>query len=191
MSPSCAVMRDLAIPAFTAARAADRQFAAASKNLTGYVGGKDDESDAQPDSDAKRRYLLSKLGQDKTKLLQHAKVIADALGDPRFASDIPDPSVRAERAQLQSLYDSQINRAALLNQFVMREEIKAMGVLRSAQGGRSDEPPPGMPAIRGKIPLADVATIQDWTGQLAAGVKANEEVVAKTFYGIARSCQGK
>jgi hypothetical protein len=189
ISPACAAMRDLAIPAFTAARAADRHFAGASNTLIRYVGGKADESDAVPESHATRAYLLNKLGQDKTKMLQDAKVIADALGDPRIAANIPDPTLKAERAQLESLYESQINRASLLNQFVMREENAS--VMGGVGRGRSNEPPPGMPTIRGIIVMSDVASIQDWTGQLTAGVRANENVVAKALYPVASGCAAK
>jgi len=63
---------------------------------------------------------LNMVANDKTKLLQNAQIIANVLGDPRLSADSFDAAVQSEREQLESLYESQINRAGLLNQFVMR-----------------------------------------------------------------------
>jgi hypothetical protein len=206
ISPACGAMRDLVIPSFKAAKEADGRFENVSKNLPEYVRAIADDSKYNPEPAAVREFRLAKLAMDNTKMLQNAKVIADALGDRRLAGT-SDPAVIAERQQLQSLYDYQITRASELNQFVMREEntVALLGVggdggaFRGRNGNQAQatpEPrqtstPMGMPKLNGRIGFADAASIRDWTGQITAAVKGNEEVAARAFFSIAKSCQAK
>lgn len=205
ISPACGVMRDLIIPSFRAAREADARFVDTSKNLIRYVGGVADDSTHSPAPPVLRERLLNMVGNDKTKLLQNAQIIANALGDPRLSVDSLDPAVQSEREQLQSLYEAQINRAGLLNQFVMREEnaIAMTGVgSTTAFGGRNLRPatapdaretstPAGMPILTGLIGSADGNSMRDWSDQIRSGVRSNENQVAKAFYAIATSCVAK
>ena len=204
ISPACGAMRDLVIPSFKAAKEADGRFENVSKNLPEYVRAIADDSKFNPEPPALREFRLAKLAMDNTKMLQNAKVIADALGDRRLAGT-SDPAVIAERQQLQSLYESQITRASELNQFVMREEntVALLGVggdggaFRGRNGSqatpepRQTSTPLGMPKLYGRIGFADAASIRDWTGQITAAVKGNEEVAARTFFVISKSCQAK
>ena len=204
ISPACGAMRDLVIPSFKAAKEADGHFENVSKNLPEYVRAIADDSKYNPEPPSIREFRLAKLAMDNTKMLQNAKVIADALGDRRLANT-SDPAVIAERQQLQTLYDFQITRASELNQFVMREEntvaLAGVGGDGGAFRGRmqpqaTPEPretstPLGMPKLNGRIGFADAASIRDWTGQITAAVKGNEEAAARTFFSIAKSCQAK
>ena len=206
ISPACGAMRDLVIPSFKAAKEADGHFENVSKNLPEYVRAIADDSKYNPEPPALREFRLAKIAMDNTKMLQNAKVIADALGDRRLAGT-SDTAVIAERQQLQSLYDYQITRASELNQFVMREENRVAllgvggdgGAFRGRNGNQAQatpEPrqtstPPGMPKLDGRNGFADAASIRDWTGQISAAVKGNEEAAARTFFFISKSCQAK
>ena len=206
ISPACGAMRDLAIPAFLAAREADKRFENAGKTLPDYVKAIADDSRINPEPAVLREMRLSRLASDNIKMLQDAKTIADALGDPRLAADSRDPLVQIERQQLMSLYDSQITRASELNQFVMREEnvVALLGIgsttaFSSRNGGKpaaTPEPrqtttPYGMPVLGGRNGYTDAASIRDWTSQIASNVKENENQVAKAFFPIAKGCQAK
>ncbi len=205
ISPACGAMRDLVIPAFKAAKEADGHFDNVSKNLPEYVKAIADDSKYNPEPPAIREFRLAKLSMDNTKMLQNAKVIADALGDRRLA-DTSDIAVIAERKQLEALYESQITRASELNQFVMREQntvaLRGVGDTDAFKGRRGGQPlqtpepretttPLGMPKLNGRIGYADAESIRDWTGQISASVKSNEEAVSRTFFSIAKNCQAK
>ena len=49
--------------------------------------------------------------------------------------------------------------------------------------------PPGMPVLNGKIAMADKNTINDWSGSMAAAVRASENQAARAFLPIAHSCR--
>jgi len=206
ISSACGAMRDLVIPAFSAAREADKHFDTVSKTLPEYVRGIAEDSKYNPDPPVVREMRLSRLGMEDTKMLKNAKTIADALGDPRLAKNSKDPDVQAERQQLQSLYESQINRVGELNQYVMREQnatallgVGSTDAFKGRNSGRAPSTPEpretttpyGMPKLGGKIGYTDAESIRDWTNQMSALVKSNEIQVAKSFYTIAKSCQGK
>ena len=205
VSRACAAMRDLIVPSFAAAIRSDKRFAETRKRLPNYA---DIGADPLHKDDAFQQMLLSRLDADASTLLQEAKVINDALGDPRIAADASDPQVMAERRSLQQLYESQMTRANLLNEFVMREHFSTakQGIddnsafrARNAanlSGVASTPPipipsltaPPGMP-LRSVIPMADKNLLSEWSGNIEKYVRKNENEAAKTFYTIAQTCR--
>ncbi|HEY0384077.1 MAG TPA: hypothetical protein VGC72_17940 [Candidatus Elarobacter sp.] len=203
-TPACAAMRDLIIPSFAAARRADIRFAETRARLPQYI---DFADDPEHNNDIFRTSALAKLDADATAILNHTLVLNKALGDPRF-KDTTDPVVVAEKAQLQQLYNTQQARANQLQEFVMRERNvvakhgmedsnafkgRNIPVNMDAQAPPAPMPsltaPPGMPLLNGRIALADKASINDWSGQMAAAVAASENQAARTFLPIARSCR--
>ena len=202
-TPVCAAMRDLVIPSFAAARRADARFSETRVRLPKYVEIADDPEHR---ADVFRESALSKLDADATKILNETLVLNKALGDPRF-KDPTDPQVIAAKNQLQQLYATQQARANQLQEFVMRQrnEIAKNGFSdNSAFASRTQQqtpdntppkPPPslkapaGMPLLNGKIALADKASINEWSGSMAAAVRASENLAAQTFLPIAQSCR--
>jgi hypothetical protein len=205
VTPACAAMRDLIIPSFKAALRADERFTVTRKRLPTYADVVDDPDHAH---DAVRQMLLSKLDSDASNLLQEAKVLNDALGDPRLSADNKDPQIVAERRALQQLYDAQMTRANILNEFVIREHVatgKEGMEDNGAFGGRGQAPtisqirtptnplpsmtsPPGMPHRNG-IALSDKNTMADWGASLHAYVRTNENQAAKTFIAVGNTCR--
>jgi hypothetical protein len=201
-TPGCAVMRDLIIPSFAAARRADVRFAQTRARLPQYIDFADDPEHA---TDVFRESALSRLDQDATAILNETLVLNKALGDPRF-KDTSDPQVAAQKAQLQQLYNTQQARANQLQEFVMRQRnaIAKNGMEDSgAFNGKNPSPPPisrdaptpvltappGMPILNGKIAMADKNTINDWSGSMTAAVRASENMAARAFLPIAHSCR--
>jgi hypothetical protein len=203
-TPACAAMRDLVIPSFAAARRADVRFAQTRARLPQYVEYIDDPEHR---NDVFRESALSKLDADATAILNETLVLNKALGDPRF-KDPTDPQVAAEKAQLEQLYDTQQARANQLQEFVMRQrnaiakngidDSSALTGTRRQQGRDASAPaapmpaltaPPGMPLLGGRIALADKAAINDWSGSMAAAVRASENQAARAFLPIAHGCR--
>jgi hypothetical protein len=204
LRPACTAMRDLIIPSFAAARRADVRFAQTRVRLPQYV---EFAADPEHRTDVFRESALSRLDADATAILQETLVLNRALGDPRF-KDNTDPQVDAERAQLQQLYNTQQARANQLQEFVMRERnaIAKNGMEDPGAFGRQRGPttlidaarvpapmpaltaPPGMPLLSGRIAMADKAAINDWSGSMAAAVRASENQAARAFLPIAHSC---
>jgi len=203
-TPACAAMRDLVIPSFAAARRADARFTQTRARLPQYVEYIDD---AEHRTDVFRESALSRLDQDATAILNETLVINKALGDPRF-KDPTDPVVVAEKAQLEQLYDTQQARANQLQEFVMRQRVaiakngiddpSAFTGNRKIQGPNVGPPvapipnftaPPGMPVLGGRIAMADKAAINDWSGSMAAAVRASENQAARAFLSIAHGCR--
>ncbi len=201
-SAACAVMRDLVIPSFAAARRADIRFAQTRVRLPQYVDFMDDP---QHSADIFRESALAKLDADATAILNETLVLNKALGDPRF-KDTSDPQVAAQKAQLQQLYNTQQARANQLQEFVMRQRnaiakngMEDNGALRGrmqpATPLTQDVPlptltaPPGMPVLNGKIAMADKNAINDWSGSMAAAVRSSENLAARAFLPIAHGCR--
>jgi hypothetical protein len=203
-TPVCAAMRDLIIPSFAAARRADARFSETRVRLPKYIEIADDPEHR---TDVFRESALSKLDADATQILNETLVLNKALGDPRF-KDPTDPQVIAAKNQLQQLYATQQARANQLQEFVMRQrnEIAKNGIGdNSAFASRKQpyqtadntplKPPPslnaprGMPLINGKIAMADQQSLNEWSGQMAAAVRASENLAAQTFLPIAQSCR--
>lgn len=201
-TPACAAMRDLVIPSFAAARRADARFAQTQARLPQYVEYADD---ALHQADIYRESALAKLSDDATTILNETLVLNRALGDARFKNP-SDPQIRAQRDQLQQLYNTQQQRANQLQEFVMREQVaiaKNGGIGDShALDGRTGPvtpqtaapmprltAPPGMPVLNGKIAIGDKNAINDWSGSMAKAVRASENQAAQTFLPIAHSCR--
>jgi hypothetical protein len=202
--PVCAAMRDLIIPSFAAARRADARFSETRVRLPKYVEIADDP---EHKTDVYRESALSKIDADATKILNETLVLNKALGDPRF-KDPTDPQVIAAKNQLEQLYATQQTRANQLQEFVMRQrnEIAKNGLGDNSafaphttpQRTADTEPlkpppslkaPPNMPLLNGRIALADKASINDWSGNMAAAVRKSENLAAQTFLPIAQSCR--
>ncbi|ERR1700681_110946 len=201
-TPVCAAMRDLVVPSFAAARRADARFSETRVRLPKYIEIADDPEHR---TDVFRESALSKLDADATKILQETLVLNKALGDPRF-KDPTDPQVIAVKNQLDQLYRTQQARANQLQEFVMRQrnEIAKNGLGDNHAFASRNQPPqqpqdappppslkapPGMPLINGKIAMADQASLNEWSGQMAAAVRASENLAAHTFLPIAQSCR--
>jgi len=200
-TPGCAVMRELVIPSFAAARRGDAIFAGTRKRLPAYA---ELLSDPQHREGVFRESGLDKLGQDVANLFRETLVINRALGDPRLSAKSTDPQVLAERAQLQQLYAMQQTRASLLNQFVLREQVAiargqlagsdAFGSRNPVTTGYSPAPlpdmtaPPGMPLFSGNQ-LADKRIATDWGSEIASAIRSSENAAAKTFLAIANACR--
>ena len=201
---ACAAMRDLILPSFAAARRADARFDETRLRLPDYIKTADDP---EHQSDVVRQSALSKIDADATVLLSETAVLNKALGDPRLKSS-SDPQVTAARDKLQQLYAAQQTRASQLQEFVMRERNATAhdGFPVQNTFGRSGaaaqqvvspppryiaplNPSPGMPVITHRTPLADVESLNEWTGKMAATVRASENVAARTFLPIAQSCR--
>ncbi len=200
-TPACATMRDLIIPSFAAARRADVRFAQTRVRLPQYI---DFADDPEHSTDVFRESALQKIDADATAILNETLVLNKALGDPRFKNPT-DPQVVTEKAQLQQLYDTQQARANQLQEFVMRQRnaiakngMEDSGAFRGHNQPASfpsDAPvpaltaPPGMPVLNGKIAMADKNTINDWSGSMAAAVRASENLAARIFLPIAYTCR--
>jgi hypothetical protein len=198
-TPACAVLRDLVIPSFAAARRADARFAETRKRLPDFG---ELTADA-PADDPMRQSALAKLDADATKLLGEALIINRALGDPRLA-DTKDPVVLEERRELQELYDTQKTRANILWEFVMRKNIamsKAQFPADTSIGGHNqplqqsagDAPNrdlvvlPGMPP-ESRIGFANRRRLEEWGTAIATGIRVSENAAAKAFIPIAQRC---
>jgi hypothetical protein len=215
-SPACAAMRDLVVPSFAAAQRADARFAETRKRLPRYgqfaadAGSNRIRDRNTGTGDAFRESELARLDSDAARLLQEAQVIKKLIADPRLAPDSKDPQIQAERAQLEQLYAMQQQRAALLSEFVQRENtnlgkknvgMEGNGGLSSKLGKIERDPDPspqpiplpsangpaGMPVLSG-LDIADRSRLGEWGDHIAAAVRASENQAAKTFLAIAKTC---
>jgi hypothetical protein len=202
-TPVCAALRHLIMPSFAAARRADARFNETRARLPKYI---DVADDPEHRTDVFRESALSKLDADATKILNETLVLNKALGDPRFKNPT-DPQVIAAKKQLEQLYVVQQTRANILQEFVMRQrnEIARNGLgdnsafaprvqVRTPDNTPLQLPPsltapPGMPLLNGKIAMSDKTSINDWSGNMAAAVRASENLAAQTFLPIAQSCR--
>jgi hypothetical protein len=206
--PACAVMRDLIIPSFAAARRADARFAQTRTKLPQYAVLIDDPEHR---TDIFRESALTRIDSDADALLKETLIINKALGDPRISAESKDPDVMAERKALQQLYDTEKVRANLLTEFVIRQRaaIATNGIdttdtafgsrspLQQPQGPPLTPPPmpdpsmtapPGMPLMMGND-LADQQQMRQWGNDLSAAVARSENGAAKTFLPIAQGCR--
>ncbi len=207
-TPACAVMRDLIIPSFAAARRADARFALTRPKLPQYAALVDDPEHR---TDIYRESALARIDSDADALLKETLIINKALGDPRISADSKDPQVMAERKALQELYDTEKVRANLLTEFVIRQKVaiatNGIDTTNQAFGTRNSNmqqpqapltappmpdptltAPPGMPLLNGND-LADRQQISQWGADLTAAVAYSENRAAKTFLPIAQSCR--
>jgi hypothetical protein len=201
-APACAAMRDLVIPSFAAAQRADRRFLETRVRLPQYA---EVAADPVHQSDVFRDSALAKLDADATAMQNEALWLDKSLRDPRL-KDSTDPQVVAERTGLQQLYDVQKARANQLQEFVMRERnatvrngMEDSGAFKRKMAPAAstvDQPPSmppvnvprGMPILTGRNALADKASLNEWSLNMAAAVRIGENQAAKAFLPIARSC---
>ena len=202
-APACAAMRDLVLPSFSAAQRADARFLETRVRLPQYA---EIAADKEHRNGVFRDSALAKLDADATAMLNESLLLDKALRDPRL-KDSTDPQVVAERDGLQQLYAVQKARANQLQEFVMRERIATVrngmedsGALRGkrAPATVNAEPPPdtapvlnaprGMPRLTGVNALVDKASLNEWSLNMAAAVRVGENLAAKTFLPIAKSC---
>jgi hypothetical protein len=199
VAPACASMRDLVIPSLAAAQRADARFVETRKRLPMYA---DVVDDPEHRAGVLREFALSKLDADATALLKEALVINRALGDPRLSKTSNDPGVLAERAELERVYDAQMVRASLLEEFVIRQHaaIAKNGIDDSVPSRDLTPPsaapyapdptqtaPPNMPAFNGNS-LSDKQHVDDWARDISGGIRDSENRAAKAFLPIAKSC---
>ena len=202
-APACAALRDLVIPSFSAAQRADTRFLQTRVRLPQYA---ELAVDKVHKIDVFRDSALAKLDADATAMQNEALWLDKALRDPRL-KDSTDPQVVAERTGLQQLYDVQKARANQLQEFVMRERNATVRNGMEDSGAfagknapieiRADQPPApepvlnvprGMPLLTGKNALADKASLNEWSLNMAAAVRMGENQAAKAFLPIARTC---
>ena len=202
-APACAALRDLVLPSFSAAQRADTRFLQTRVRLPQYAELADDKVHR---NDVFRDSALAKLDADATALLNEALFLDKALRDPRL-KDSTDPQVVAEREGLQQLYTVQKVRANQLEEFVMRqrnataqngmEDSGAFGGKLTLADVDVDKPPRpapilnaprGMPLLTGNNALADKASLNEWSLNMAAAVRIGENQAAKAFLPIAKSC---
>ena len=65
----------------------------------------------------------NRLSVDAAALLRETDTIRKLLDDPRLSASSNDPTVRAEREQLERVYAAQQARAAALSELMMRESM--------------------------------------------------------------------
>lgn len=199
VAPPCAVMRDIVIPSWVAAKDADKRFGDIQTGLPKYAETADDEFNRWS---VIREMQLSRVDQALSNMMDRSNAISKLLGDSRISKSSPDPQVQTERAALIDLYETQQARISILSEFVQRERKTVMlhGLDdNSAFTGKLGAPTPtpmpgqtrtpwGQPSLNG-IGFNDAREMRDWTGQMYAEVRTAEERVAKTFYPIALNCR--
>lgn len=207
-SPACTAMRELVIPVFALAQRADGSFAETRKRFPPYAEAAADDIDR---NSVVRVAALARLGSDATHLLQQALEMRKVLDDPRLAPESKDPQIGMERALLEEVIAAHKARAALLSEFVAREDaslaIKRVGMEDSGMFVGKNRPiartddalpttpkvppvtaPSGMPLLTGLIPIADRGRLADWGATAALAVRNAENRAAKTFLTIAKTC---
>jgi len=240
-APACTALQELVAPSFAAARRVDKQFEQAAPQFAAYAaakaasstlptnikrsGGGTDQPDsadfavkprvtAEDQDSVNPDAYIAHLDKALASMKQDILAITKALGDPRLASDSPDPAVQSEREALLRLYLAQASRVATLQEFLDRERlnrIKADTTLTdngafwaAGVGGSAWEKIAAQAAAAlnsGHVPLLfgqpmlsglasnDKQSVNDWTAGMGRIVHDNENLAAKTFYDIAQSCK--
>ncbi len=204
LTPSCAVLRDLAIPAFGAVLKENQLFNDSAPFYAKWAEAVVDDST----NTAVRDMYLSRMGQNLANMFAETQKIGKALGDPRLQVK-GDPFIDLERRQLQQLYDVQASRENVMSEFLIRQNV-AIGKTEFAdnsafQGGRGagqseltpqatptpfevDRRKYGQPVLSGKNGFADKHVMSDWTANLGAEAKISTEAAARAFYPIGKTC---
>ncbi len=197
ISPACSALRDLIIPSFTAARRADVTFATTTKDLQRYVEVVDDEGLRNSGFHQKAAF---DLGRDAANLRESLLVVSRALGDPRLAPSVTDPTIRIQRTQLEQVYAVQAGRAGILDEFIAREnkDVARARVDRDplyrggelAPGGRAmpTDPPHAMPRLTG-LAFGDKQAIREWADGMTSEVRSAEDDAAKALLPTAETCR--
>ncbi|HTD37504.1 MAG TPA: hypothetical protein VK669_08310 [Candidatus Limnocylindrales bacterium] len=220
-SSACAAMRDVVIPSYAAAMRADARFAETRKRLPQLADLLGDYYHQRAKVKSDGVFLeaaVMRLGVDSANLLNEAATIRKLLDDPRLR-DTQDPSVQAERAALQQLYDVQQARAAALNELATRQSVELArdnvgmesGFLKTNKQimaqvnpdrtgeelGRSLPSPIPAPTInpRAGMPLItglearDRAALDEWAAGVQSAVRQSENQASRTLLPIAQSCR--
>jgi hypothetical protein len=209
-SPSCAVLRDLIIPSFAAAKRSDDQFSVLSTAGPAYASAAADRDISEQDVATEQRYG-SDAGRQRSHMdmslsgqLREIQIMDAALSDPRFAASADDPKILAEQQQLRDLRDAHMARASVLNEFVLRTQLADMKQLPSSSGlgpggirgrqtiSRPPERPHApldyLPILNGD-PMHDALAMHNWYRSLSSVVHAREYLAANTFLDIAKECK--
>jgi hypothetical protein len=206
LTPACAAMRELVIPAFAASMGVSKKFDETAPYFSRYVETIEEEKD----NTAVRDMLLSRMGQSVSLMMRDTQKIAKALGDPRLSATSKDPAIVEERKQLNLLYDVQMDRANILNEYLIRQNAgiartefqdnSAFASTRSPGGTQDLTPQPtatpieydrrrfGQPVLDGKNGFADKHVMTDWTNDLGAQAKLASNIAAKALLPIAKGC---
>jgi hypothetical protein len=209
---ACAFMRDVVVPAFAAAQRADARFGTARTGLPIYIQLKADYRSQRVPVKSDGINLESqynRLNVDAAALLRETDTIRKLLDDPRLSASSNDPTVRAEREQLERVYAAQQARAAALSELMMRESmwlnthmvgfedplaIAVMTLPRNLDAPPRPAPkftaPPGMPLLNG-FDAADRARVNEWSTAMTSYVHTNEEQAAKAFLPLAQGCRAR
>lgn len=210
VTPACAVMRDVTIPAFRAALNADHWMTVATPVLLEYtriLASSHKYGDGWMDGGA-RKWRQHQLGQASTNMLVNTVAISDALGSSKMTPANTDPDVQAQRAALQILYDDEHERAVSLWRFQFLRAIDTSPggdgdanafAPRDTMNTLASRPLPtpvptalptvaGLPSGNGNLP-ADTAAMRAATlARTSAGRRA-EEAAAKFLFPIAERCR--
>jgi hypothetical protein len=209
-SAACAVMRDIVVPAFAAARRADARFESVRANLPRYIQLKSDYNSQRVLVKSDGIMLDSqynRLSIDAASLLRDTDAIKKLLDDPRLSASSNDLVVREEREQLERVYAAQQARASALSELTLRESTYLSKHLVGWEDPAAfaqmnikpdvDTPPrplpkvtapPGMPLLNG-FDAADRVRVGEWGAAMTSIVRTNEEQAAKTFLPLAQGCR--
>ena len=192
LTTACGVMRDLAIPAFLAAREADVYFVKAMGQYVIDAGEHAEEGRFHKNPEVLHKMRVSRFGQETTNLMVRVKVIADALGDPRISVDSSDPQVQAQREGLQRLYAAESSRLGIMSAWLMRSQASEAMVgktpaFRSSASqlepsGQAGDDRPTMSSKERHVSLSE---------RLSYGVRESESAVAQQFLAIHLRCVAK
>lgn len=219
-SAACAAMRDVVIPSYAAAMRADARFAETRKRLPQLADVLGDYYHQRAKVKSDGVFLeaaVTRLGVDAANLLHEAAIIRKLLDDPRLR-DTQDPSVQAERAALQQVYETQQARATALNELATRQSVELtrdnvgmesdfvktnkqiMAEVHSQDTeelGKSRPSPIPAPTIsaRAAMPLItglearDRAALDEWAAGVQSAVRQSENQASRTLLPIAQSCR--
>lgn len=219
-SAACAVMRDLVIPSYAAAMRADARFAETRKRLpqlADLLGDYYHQRAKVKNDGVFLEAAVTRLGVDSANLLREAATIRKLLDDPRLR-DTQDPSVQAERAALQQVYEMQQARANALSEFATRQSVElgrdyvgmesdfsktGKQIMAEVDPDRTGEdlrhvpspiPAPtisaraGMPLITG-LEARDRAALDEWAAGAQRAVRQSENQASRTLLPLAQACR--
>ncbi len=201
VAPSCVAMRDLVIPSFAQMLKTDASFAQATPWLAGYA-----ENIAKDGDPHLAQMYLSRMGQTVATMLQSLQPVAKALGDPKLKGE-PGGAVDDEHKALQQLYDVELARLTVLNEYYLRQSTSAAraelqaddgAFARSVHHGSAPEPTPtpftsdrtlfGQPNLDPNVPFVARNEMNAWSGGMTTQVRASQAEAARVFFPIAESC---
>jgi len=208
---ACAVMRDIVIPAFAAAKRADAQFGAVRAGLPRYIQLKSDYNSQRVPVKSDGIMLESqynRLSIDTASLLRDTDAIKKLLDDPRLNAASNDPTIREEREQLERILAAQQARSSALSELTLREStylskhlvgwedpaafaqmnIAPPDVNARVKPALAMTAPPGMPLLNG-FDAADRARVDEWSAAMTRIVHISEEQAAKAFLPLAQGCR--